>query len=323
MNQLSDKILKDYLLGKCTARQMEQVSAWVNVSDENARWLFRMEELFHAGHTKAYTDEARIQRAELRLVREIRHRHVRKASLAMRWMRYAAVLAFCVFLGAGAYYMVKGQVRQVEVIADTGVMEVSLPDGSKVWLNKNARLTYPERFSNKERKAHLEGEARFEVVKNAICPFIVQSDAMSVRVLGTVFNFNSCGTNECEEVTLLEGKVEATGRHGEGKIVLSPNQKVILDKKTRVMATEQVYAPLETLWYSHKLPFKNMRITDIIHVLEECYHVSILLKNMDVNATYSGCVEKTESIESVLDNLMFSIPFTYQRKGNHIYIVGT
>ena len=92
MNQLNDKLLKDYLLGKCTERQMEKISAWIQESDENARWLFRVEELFHLRHMDKYSDEARIQRAELRLMKEIRRQHKTLSFTLHHYIRYAAVI---------------------------------------------------------------------------------------------------------------------------------------------------------------------------------------------------------------------------------------
>lgn len=74
--------------------------------------------------------------------------------------------------------------------ANKGIVEeVTLPDGTKVWLNNSATLRYPRKFSDTERNVYLEGEAYFKVTRNAQQPFIVESDAMRVRVLGTVFNF--------------------------------------------------------------------------------------------------------------------------------------
>lgn len=324
MNQLNDKLLKDYLLGKCTVRQMEEIDAWIQESEEHARWLFRMEELFHLRQYDQYRDEAKIQRAELRLMKKIRRLEKRTSSIIMfrRVMRYAAVLVGVIFLGIAGCFVLNSGPKQIEVVADSGIRQVILPDGSKVWMNKDTRITYPETFEDDERVVSLEGEARFEVTKDSSRPFFVHSPAMTVRVLGTIFNFNTRCKNNCEEVTLLEGSVEAIGKHEEGKIILQPHQKAILDKTSHMMSMEQVYAPLETLWYSHRIPFKNMRILEIVHVLEKNYHVKILLTGIDVNATYSGVVQEAETIDSVLDDLMFSIPFTYKRDGNQIYLKG-
>jgi len=324
MNQLNDKLLKDYLLGKCTDCQMEEIDSWIHQSEENARWLFRMEELFHLRQFEKYSDEVKIQRAELRLMKEIRRRENKSSTIKplYRVLRYAAVLVVAVFLGIGGFYVINGGDEQIEVIADSGIKQVILPDGSKVSLNKNAKLRYPKIFDHHERVVTLDGEARFEISKDSMRPFLVHSHAMTVRVLGTIFNFNTCVKNNCEEVTLLEGRVEAMGLNGEGKMILHPNQKAILDKTFHTMSMEQVYAPLETLWYSHHIPFKNMRIMEIIHVLEKNYHVKILLTGIDVNATYSGVVQRAESIDSVLNDLMFSIPFTYHKKGDSIYLTG-
>lgn len=320
MNQLNDKLLKDYLLGKCTERQMEKISAWIQESDENARWLFRVEELFHLRHMDKYSDEARIQRAELRLMKEIRCQHKTLSFTLHHYIRYAAVIIAIVFLGVAGYHIFNNSSNQIEVVADAGIRQLVLPDGTSVWMNKGCRITYPETFDGDERIVTLDGEARFEVTKDSLRPFLVHSDAMTVRVLGTIFNFNTRCKNNCEEVTLLEGRVEAMGKSDEGKIFLKPHQKVILNKTSHVMSMEQVYAPLETLWCNHRIPFKNMRIMEIIHVLEKSYHVKIMLKDIDVNATYSGVVQQAETIDSVLDDLKFAIPFTYKRKGDCIYI---
>lgn len=108
---------------------------------------------------------------------------------------------------------------------DGKVKEIVLPDGSKVWLNQSATLRYPREFSNTERDVFLDGEAYFEVTKNRQCPFIVKSEAMRIKVLGTTFNFKCDKSHKLAEATLIEGEIEVKGNNEEGMIILSPDKK--------------------------------------------------------------------------------------------------
>lgn len=128
-----------------------------------------------------------------------------------RWIKYAAVIAVLLVISGGAgYWLYQENNHQLLVaIADEGIVkEVILPDGTKVWLNNSTTLKYPHEFSEKERNVYLEGEAYFEVTKNQHKPFIVQSDAMQIRVLGTTFNFKCDKNCRIAEATLIEGEIE-------------------------------------------------------------------------------------------------------------------
>ncbi|WP_431292627.1 FecR family protein [Pedobacter sp. P26] len=87
---------------------------------------------------------------------------------------------------------------------------VNLPDGSKVWLNAESKITYPVAFSGNTRKIALQGEAYFEVVHNPNKPFIVDFDGSNVKVLGTHFNICAYGDGEIPRTTLLQGSVEVS-----------------------------------------------------------------------------------------------------------------
>ena len=91
---------------------------------------------------------------------------------------------------------------------DGKVKEVMLPDGTKVWLNQSATLRYPKEFSESERDVYLDGEAYFEVTKNRRCPFVVESEAMRIKVIGTLSISSATRVNKLAEATLIEGEIE-------------------------------------------------------------------------------------------------------------------
>ena len=123
------------------------------------------------------------------------------------------------FISGLSYHIYQSQSEESKLVAVTArdeVKELMLPDGTKVWLNKHTTLKYPREFSEKGRNVYMEGEAYFEVKRNTAKPFIVRSEAMQVRVLGTVFNLKSDKTNRSAVATLIKGEIEVKGNHEEG-----------------------------------------------------------------------------------------------------------
>lgn len=322
MDQLSDKILKDYLLGRCSTKEFEEIDRWIQCSEENAKWLFSVEDMYYAGKYNPYADPAKIQRAEIRLFQELsKERQERHRVHILSALKYAAVVVGLVLMGGIIYYY-QGHARMVELASTNQVKEVTLPDGTHVWLNKASHLRYPADFGKETRKVELDGEALFRVTKDRKRPFFVKGDCLETRVLGTVFNFNTKGNGGREEVTLQEGRVMVESLRQKGQITLKPNQKAIFDKVTGTMEIETVYAPIVTVWHNNLIPFVNMRITEIASVLEKIYHVKITIAHLDREATYTGDVRRSESIDTVLENLSYSIPFKYQIEGNQVKMIG-
>lgn len=235
------------------------------------------------------------------------------------WTRYAAALTIVVVGGAVALWSMLKNPQMTTVTANGRVLAVTLPDSTKVWLNKNGTISYPRNFDGDERRVELTGEALFEVTKNPTKPFIVNSKGVETRVLGTVFDFKTEAGNGQEEVTLLEGRLEVSGLDGEGKVIIKPNQKAIINKNLHTMEVKNVYAQLEAVWHDGMIPFENMSIADIALVLSRFYGVDITLAdNMDRRQTYSGYIRRNETIDSVLNALTYTIPFRYHTSGKHI-----
>lgn len=327
MRNLSDDILAKYLTGQCTEDEIIEVNVWMKESEENARQLFRMEEIYHLGRFEQHAGQQRMASAEKRLQKKLDEEKRKQDGWLRihRWMRYAAAIAVILFMGGGAgYWLYHHETEQqllVAVAADGIVKEVMLPDGTKVWLNNLAILKYPRDFSEKERNVYLEGEAYFEVTKNRNKPFIVQSDAMRVRVLGTTFNFKSDKHCRIAEATLIEGEIEVKGNKEEGQIILAPGQRAELNKSNGRLTVKQVDAKLDAVWHDNLIPFRKADIFTITKALERFYDVKIIL-SPDIRAgkTYSGVLKRKSTIDSVLSSLQNSIPIDYKIVGNNIFI---
>lgn len=326
MNNLSEDIINKFLLGECSEGELKEVNTWINESDENARQFFRMEEIYYLGKDNFAANEKKTDRAQKKLHERISaEKFNQKKVIRMHtWMKYAAVVIFLILTGTGAeiWFHKLAINNDLMVVSSNGtVKEVKLPDGTKVWLNELATLKYPREFSNNERKVFLDGEAYFEVTKNPEKPFIVQSDIMSVKVLGTTFNFKSGKVHSLAEASLIEGRIEVRGNREEGLITLFPGQKAELDCTTGRLVVKQVNTKFDAVWHNNLIPFEKSTIDSIAEALERFYNVKIILSpDMNITSTYSGVLKRKDSIESVLKSLKNAIPIQYKIVGNNIFI---
>lgn len=328
---MTDKLLKDYILGRCTADGLRAVSAWAGADAANARRLFRMEEAWHAGRFR-FPDEADTLRAELRLMRAIHGeggaaadasapnaaQEARRPLAARRaLLRYAAAIAAIVAVAAGAWFYLSAVPMQ-EIAAAGSVRHVRLDDGTEVWLNAGSLLRCPERFAGAgERRVQVAGEAMLRVKKDAARPFVVEAGAVRTRVLGTVFNVNTRARGGREEVCLVEGRVQVSA--GRSQMVLTPNQMMSYDPRTGEMTVRQVNAPLEVVWHDNIIPFEAMTVREIADILERFYGVQISIDDrVSRRATYSGEIHRSKNIDSVLTDLGFAMSLRHTRSGRTV-----
>lgn len=217
---------------------------------------------------------------------------------------------------------------------------VLLPDGTKVWLNADSRISYDKTFGKKTRDIYLTGEACFDVAHNKSQPFIVHTKAMNVRVLGTIFNVRAYTEDKNTQTTLLRGSVEISlTQNAEKKIVLKPGEKLIVQNNynaghqlpskttnTPDIAILTIAADLkdtsttETLWTRNKLAFDQEPLADIAKSLERWYNVTIHISDSaTAGKKYSGAFEN-KSLEHVLEALKFTSGFHYTIQGNEVVI---
>lgn len=152
-------------------------------------------------------------------------------------------------------------------------MIVMLSDGSRIHLNSDSRIIFPERFSKKERRIRLEGEAYFDVAKKEHCPFIVETQESSIKVLGTRFNAYSF-SGEPVKVALEEGSVQFNF-HGK-QVQLAPGEMITYNPLTkRGVLTRTADIRTEKAWTSNRIEWKNLPMEAVIRNLKRMYGVDV------------------------------------------------
>lgn len=160
--------------------------------------------------------------------------------------------------------------------------QVTLPDGSKVWLNAASKLSYPERFTGSERRVELEGEAYFEVASNKQKPFKVSSKGQEVEVLGTHFNIQAYEEDNETKTTLLEGAVQVFRSEGNQHLskptLLQPGQQAVLHNGK--LRTQTVNTDDFASWKDNVFIFHNASLKTIMQQVSRWYDVEVDLSNL-------------------------------------------
>ncbi len=243
---------------------------------------------------------------------------VERRSWLGKLMRYAAILLVPLLLVSTLYFYKKAEVvAEQEMVISAGKGEranVTLPDGTLVKINVESTLRYnPAEFNKSSREIHLDGEAYFEVRKNPDVPFIVSSQNLGLRVLGTTFNFRSRKEEERIEVTLLEGHVLLTSTtHARKRQELMANEKAIFYKNTGEFRVEKGSKAEKVAWTQKKLVFKNTLFKDLIKTIGREYGVSFELSGCErfMDDSFSGTLPSTD-LDTVLEILRKSYGLSY------------
>lgn len=208
------------------------------------------------------------------------------------------------------------------------IRELQLPDGTRVKLNAGSTLIYPKVFNSKNRMVTLKGEGFFEVAKDANKPFLVHTDKVIIKVLGTAFNLKAYSTDKKIETILLSGKIQVElNDKPEKNIVMKPNEKLTLINKES--ATEYQLEELpdlnkdevaEIAWLNNKLVFTNECFDEVSKQIERRFDVKIVFENEVLKKERISGVFKDESLEQALSFIKMTTPFKYRRDKGVIFL---
>jgi transmembrane sensor len=181
-----------------------------------------------------------------------------------------------------------------------GQYKITLPDGSKVWLNAASSLKYPAAFFGNERKVEITGEAYFEIAKDATRPFKVQVNQMEVEVLGTHFNINGYDDEEAIRTTLLEGSVKINTKDFSN--FLKPGQQAQLQKTGKIKLVNDADLEETMAWKDGNFQFENSDITTVMRQIARWYDVEVEYKGT-VSKHFIGTISRNVNLSKVLTML--------------------
>jgi ferric-dicitrate binding protein FerR (iron transport regulator) len=199
-----------------------------------------------------------------------------------------------------------------------GQYQISLPDGTKVWLNAASSLSYPATFAGqRQRMVQLTGEAYFEVAKDKQHPFTVKSTGQEIEVLGTHFNVNAYADEPAVKTALLEGSVKVSA--GTTTVVIRPGQQASL--KNGSINVEEVNTNVMADWKAGKFRFKDEPLASILRKVSRWYDVEVVyspgFKDMP---TFTGSVSRLDNVSAVLKMLEETSDVKFSIEGKTIKV---
>ncbi|MCK5135451.1 MAG: DUF4974 domain-containing protein [Bacteroidales bacterium] len=322
------KLIIKYLNGDLSPDESRELTKWIKRSEENKKTFISQKELWYASNiseTKLNKTNIAWEDFEKSIHWEEEERGFKLQEKDSRYyvlqvIKVAAVILLLFGFGLSVLFLQKNRTGNrnnalSEVVTPSGAKEIiELSDGTKVWLNSESRLSYPERFPGDERKVFLSGEAFFNVTVNKRRPFKIETSDLLIQVLGTSFNISSYADDMYIATTLVSGELQISDLKSENDIsrFLKPDQRIAFSKESREMKLSYVDVNLYTSWTSNKIVLNNLEFSEVVKRLERWFNVTIeyndsLFSETRITAKFLN----NESLVDVLDVLKTPGKFNY------------
>jgi transmembrane sensor len=286
MNNISEEFIIRFLNGDLSPEEIMEVEKWMSSSAENQELFDTCRKIWLGSAAGIATDKfeyhAAWKEVAARINKEAPENNgpmsLNRNKTVLKMLQIAAMLIILVTVGAAGSWIIFSP-RKVpvsdqycEIMAPQGSKSlITLPDGSKAWINAGSKLSYRGDFNQSERVVNLEGEGYFDVTSNKARPFIVKTAHLKVKAYGTVFNVKAYPEDKIVETTLVEGMVEIeTGdkakNSGNRTYTLKPNQNIIyhIESGEAEQKTADTHSQESAPVQKAKLPEKDVQVINIV-----------------------------------------------------------
>jgi transmembrane sensor len=313
-NEKYDELMKRWLTNQVTEAERVKIEAWLETikleyADELELSNKEAEELYN---------KITSEKNNIKEIQAFKPESIRKKT-RLKWMIRAAA---GLFLAAIAIYAMwgLGSRKNQEFIAENGIKKVILNDGTLVWLHGSSKLSYYEKSDG--RFAELDGEALFEVTKDASRPFSIEYKDVNVRVVGTSFSLK---TGDSVQLLVLTGKVNLSSSSNKQGVNIFPNEKAFYTlgngiTKFPLLKDEAMAVVTDT---EYNMQFTNATFSKVIKKLEKKFDVTIKLMDDDIVQCHINLDITDHSLESSLQMIASVLNVEYHVAGNEIKISGT
>jgi ferric-dicitrate binding protein FerR (iron transport regulator) len=243
------------------------------------------------------------------------------------WKKYAHVAAAAILIPmftVGLWLAInpysQGNSQNMCINVDMGQKaNMTLPDGTQVWLNSASTLSYSNSYNKKDRTIYLQGEAFFKVSKDEKRPFKVMADEVTIEALGTSFNVKAYLEDNQISTTLIEGNVQVSD--DKEVYILHPNEKIMFSKQSHLFAkTTLMDAERSSSWRNNELAFEQETLEEIAKALERMYNAKIIFASEDLKKIrFSGKV-KNNNLESTLQLISLVSPILHSVENSTVII---
>lgn len=296
-----EELLPRYCEGNVSAEEREKVEKWIRQSEEHYKIARQIQLIYLASDTISVMDRVNTDNALSKVDNRIFRSQLKALFI---WGQRVAAILFIPLLVAYLLQVLileKQDIRMLEVRTNPGMTtSLTLPDGTKVNLNSESSLVYPESFEGEFRSVRLEGEAFFEVVKNPEKRFVVTTPYnASVEVLGTSFNMEAFKWDSIVSTTLISGKVAFISKSGQ--VDIKPGEKLVYNIQTNRSDIYQTSGEAEISWKDGMIIFKKTPFEEALRMLTKRFNVDFVVSNNKYVKDFFTGSFTNHRLEQILD----------------------
>ena len=312
--EIDGTLLLKYLNERATAEERSQVDAWLSEDLANSEILQQVARIYHAQRTRQRIKKRNPQKALHRVQKRIAQRSRR---IIIKHIAVAASL----FIGMLGTASLVRQNRQPEltphlitVYTNAGMRSnLTLPDGTVVYMNAGSTLVYPSQYDKDERRVQLSGEAYFKVAPNSERPFVVSAagDKLKIRVTGTEFNLQAYENEEIAQITVMEGSVQLVIDGKKGSVPLTPSEMATYNIMDSQLILEKVNTAHVSAWMRNLLIFKDTPMPEVLRKLSHFFTVDFdVTDDIIRDYTFTGTFENRPLFQ-ILEYMKISSKIEY------------
>lgn len=316
MQQMNKETAEKYLKGHASDNEANQVESWYDT-------------LGHSDERISDLTEQELANTKAKMYTQVKRMSATSDTYMVRSLGIAASVAILI---AASILLHSFFVNDLKTFAsgEDHRSRIVLADGTVVTLNENSSIEYPKSFEGEERRVYLKGEAFFKVARNESKPFIVTTNDLDIKVLGTSFNIDASKIEESTTVTVEEGKVAVLNNtvkspKGEGALAVLVAEEQLVYKKNELIEKRK-FSDLtsdDLSWHKKELIFRNETFEALAKSLSAWYGVAFTFENPVLKTClYTANMDNDLSIEQVLQLLKEAQDFEYQITEKRIIISG-
>ncbi|MEL7122661.1 MAG: FecR domain-containing protein [Bacteroidota bacterium] len=262
-----------YLNGHATKEEARAIEAWIQADQANEAMFLETKKIWEPKTIAPHLVKSDIDKAW----QNVRSRTNNTTKTRIIGIRRWSIAASVLILIAVSYFLLPSNKMNTYATQDIdGPQLLEMPDGSKVWLNAFSTLEYPKKFKGNERKVKLSGQAFFDVERSESQPFIIETEKVGVKVLGTSFDVMAYPDSTYTEVLVASGKVAFYLLDAqENNTILEKDQGARLIKSTKKFENQEVVNPNKRAWYTQQLYFKDTPLANVLTELEQSFEIKI------------------------------------------------
>ncbi|MET3028538.1 FecR domain-containing protein [Flavobacterium sp. UW10123] len=303
MPENSNNEIKIFLEGKYSPKGQEMWNKWYDRTDD-----------FFDNMEVVQSDRSKLKK-ELRQIKNTS----KVISLTYKNWAVAASLVFLVGLSV-FFYSTKNAVESKQFAVKLGEhAKIKLSDGTKIWLNAGSVLKYPKEFKGDTREVYLSGEAFFDVAKDKKHPFIIHTNKMDTKVLGTSFNVQAYPDQKMQEVSVATGRVNVKSTVTDENVFVTPGQKVVFKSQdNKLQAFKDIPVNTISLWRKNIMVFEETPLSEVVATIGRNYNVAIEVKNKNLNDLKISAYFKELPADQVI-GLVCNIVNAQYKKDSGVY----